>query len=140
MGYGDLSPQLLGTRLAAVFYLPLCVGIMARVFGQITSIYMDRKAKEEEDKFLSRSLTSEDIENMDFGGDGTVNKEEFLVFMLVSMGKVDQGSIDQISNLFDALDKDDDNCLDITDVVTKAYGDENARTQRGVNEGGFFDA
>lgn len=77
---------------------------------------------------------------MDFGGDGTVNKEEFLVFMLVSMGKVDQESIDQIRNLFDALDKDDDNCLDITDVVIKAYGDENARTQRGVNEGGFFDA
>jgi len=135
VGYGDLSPQLMGTRLVAVFYLPLCIGIMAKILSQITSVYMDRKAKEAENKFLNRTLTLDDLQKMDFGGDGTVNGEEFLAFMLVAMGKVDQESIDQIKDLFERLDVDDDNCLEISDVMVTAYGDEEAKTQRVTNGG-----
>jgi hypothetical protein len=135
VGYGDLSPQLMGTRLVAVFYLPLCIGIMAKILSQITSVYMDRKAKEAENKFLNRTLTLDDLQKMDFGGDGTVNGEEFLAFMLVAMGKVDQESIDQIKDLFERLDVDDDNCLEISDVMVTAYGDEETKTQRVTNGG-----
>ncbi len=133
VGYGDLSPQHLETRLVAVFYLPICVGVMAQVFSQITSIYLDRKAKETENKFLNRTLTAQDLERMDFGGDGTVNREEFLAFMLVAMGKVDQDSILQIKDLFEKLDQDDDGCLDMSDVMVTAYGDEEIKTQRVVS-------
>lgn len=96
---------------------------------------MDRKAKEAENKFLNRTLTLDDLQKMDFGGDGTVNGEEFLAFMLVAMGKVDQESIDQIKDLFERLDVDDDNCLEISDVMVTAYGDEEAKTQRATNGG-----
>lgn len=41
VGYGDLSPKRLGTRIAAVFYLPLCVATMAKVFNIITGRFLD---------------------------------------------------------------------------------------------------
>mmetsp|Transcript_19410 Transcript_19410/g.28695 ORF Transcript_19410/g.28695 Transcript_19410/m.28695 type:complete len:346 (-) Transcript_19410:299-1336(-) len=129
VGYGDLSPQNMWTRLAACFYLPLCVTVMASVFGQITSFYMDRRTKEAEDEFFHRKLTLKDLEEMDFGGDGNVNSEEFLIFMLVTLGKVDSASIDQIQALFRKLDVDGGGCLDMADICIRAFGDDEARSR-----------
>jgi len=64
VGYGDLYPVNMWTRLAACFYLPLCVTVMANVFGQITSLYMDRKTREAEKEFFHRKLTKNDLEEV----------------------------------------------------------------------------
>lgn len=124
VGYGDLSPKKMWTRFAACFYLPLCVTIMAGIFGKITSIYLDKKTREAEEEFFQRQLTHQDIQKMDFGGDGTVNPEEFLIFMLVNMGKVDMDSIHQIQSLFQKLDRDRNGFLDAQDLLLMAYGDD----------------
>ena len=129
VGYGDLSPQNMWTRLAACFYLPLCVTVMANVFGQITSFYMDKRTKEVEAEFFHRKLTLKDLEEMDFGGDGNVNSEEFLIFMLVTLGKVDSASIDQIQALFRKLDADGGGYLDMADICIRAFGDDEARSR-----------
>jgi len=66
VGYGDLSPQNMWTRLAACFYLPLCVTVMANVFGQITSLYMDKKTQEATNEFFHRKLTVKDLEQVSY--------------------------------------------------------------------------
>jgi|AntRauTorckE5430_2_1112549.scaffolds.fasta_scaffold44844_1 Ca2+-binding EF-hand superfamily protein len=64
---------------------------------------------------------------MDFGGDGEVNSEEFMVFMLVTLGKVDQEDIEEIQALFHKLDVDNGGCLNMEDICLKAFGDDEAR-------------
>ena len=78
VGYCDLSPRNMWTRLAAYFYLPPFITIMANVFGQIMTPF--GRMKEIEAEFFRRKLTLKDSEEMDFGGDGNVNSEEFLIF------------------------------------------------------------
>jgi len=121
VGYGDLSPKNKWTRLAACFYLPLCVTIMASIFSKITSVYLEKKTKDAEEEFFQRRLTRQDIEKMDIGGDGSVNPEEFLIFMLVNMGKVDEKTILNIQDLFYDLDKDGSGLLDAQDLLLMAY-------------------
>lgn len=130
VGYGDLSPQLPGTRIAALFYLPLCVSTLAQIFSMITSSFLDRKAEEAEQDFFNRTMNLDDLKRMDIGGDGKVNKDEFLIFMLVAMGKVNEESIEEIMELFDHLDKDDDGCLGVSDIIARAYGDDYVKSQR----------
>lgn len=133
VGYGDLSPKKRWTRFAACFYLPLCVTIMASVFSKITSVYLDKKAKEAEKEFFQRRLTHQDIEKMDLGGDGTVNPEEFLIFMLLNMGKVDEESIRQIQSLFHDLDKDGNGFLDAQDLLLMTYAVDEEGTDGNTN-------
>ena len=89
---------------------------------------MDKKANEAEKEFLNRTLTLEDLKKMDFGGDGSVNYQEFLVFMLTAMGKVSEEDLQEIEVLFHKLDVDDDGLLEVTDVVAMAYGDESVKS------------
>lgn len=130
VGYGDLSPKRVGTRIAAVFYLPLCVATMAKVFNLVTGRYLDRKAEKAESQFLNRVMTLEDLEQMDFAGDGKVHREEFLIFMLVAMGKVDEGSIVEIMELFEKLDRDGDQTLEVSDIMASLYGDKVVKEMR----------
>jgi hypothetical protein len=131
VGYGDLSPKNTWTRFAACFYLPVCVTVMGSVFSKVTSSYMDKKTREAEEEFLQRKLTREDIDKMDFGGDGRVNPEEFLIFMLVNMGKVDAESIQQIQSLFQTLDKDGNGFLDAQDLLLMSYDEDRDRDGNG---------
>ena len=126
MGYGDYSPQYQSTRLIAVFYLPYCVAAMTQVLGKLSGIYVKRKAEASEKEFLNRSLTAKDIKEMDDSGDGKVSYDEFLTFMLVTMGKVEISDIQQIESLYEKLDKDKSKSLDIHDLVSLAYGPSNS--------------
>jgi hypothetical protein len=132
VGYGDLSPKNKWTRFAACFYLPLCVTVMGTIFSKVTSTYLDKKTEQAEEEFFHRRLTRQDIEKMDVGGDGTVNPEEFLIFMLVNMGKVDEKSIQQIQSLFRDLDKDGNVFLDAQDILLMAYAvdEDNSDAQK----------
>ena len=121
VGYGDLSPQLTGTRIAAIFYLPLCVTVMASLFGKVTSIYMDKKARDAECEFLNRQLTREQILKMDVNENGTVDSEEFLVFMLLAMGKVKPELVEEIYEAFNNLDKDNSGALELSDIASIIY-------------------
>ena len=53
IGYGDLSPHTLSTRLIAAFYLPLCISSMAKIFRDITAKFMEKRAQEAEDTFYN---------------------------------------------------------------------------------------
>ena len=81
IGYGDLSPHTLSTRLIAAFYLPLCISSMAKIFRDITAKFMEKRAQEAEDTFYNWKFTLDYLRSMDAGkenGDGSVIVGEYL--------------------------------------------------------------
>ena len=110
------------TRLIAVFYLPLCVGVMAHILGKFSNIYVKRRVQETETEFFDCEMTLKDIKQMDIEGNGVVSYNEFLVFMLVTMGKVESTNIQQLEQLYQKLDRDHNGSLTVQDLFAKANG------------------
>lgn len=113
----DFSPSHEKVRLACCFLLPLMVAVLGEFLARIASIYMNRKSRQAEKRFMSRTLTLGDLECMDINRDGEVEKGEFLAFMLVALQKVNQDDIDEIMTLFDHLDRDKNGTLTKNDLI-----------------------
>lgn len=96
---------------------------MAKSFARLTSVYLKHKAKAAEQEFFNRKLSENDFELMDIEGDGAVGYDEFLVFMLVAMGKVSPEDIQKMEELYQRLDADSETHLKIEDLFNMAYGE-----------------
>jgi large-conductance mechanosensitive channel len=123
VGYGDIAPKETWMRVIAVFFMPTCVFVMARSFSKLTAVYLRHKAKATEKEYFNRKLSDTDFELMDIEGEGSVGYDEFLVFMLVAMGKVSPEDIQNMEELYQRLDADNDGAIRIEDLFTMAYGD-----------------
>jgi len=124
IGYGDRSPQKCSTRIIAVFYLPLCISIMAKIFSNITACFMEKRADEAEKEYYNRALTADDLKVMGIERDGAVSFGKFLEFMLVTMNKVGHKDIKELRDLYNALDTDADGSLTFNDLTKRAFGED----------------
>ena len=82
---------------------------------------MDRKQREKERDFLSRSLALSDLSVMDTNADGSVERSDFLAYMLVALQKVSKDDVDEILQLFDRLDIDGNEKLTKEDLVQRGW-------------------
>eukprot|EP00977_Amphora_coffeiformis_P026612 scaffold28325_cov205-Amphora_coffeaeformis.AAC.1 len=114
--YSDDSPKVRGARIASIFFLPLAVGVVGEVLGRVAGVYLDRKQRMAEKTFLQQSLTLSDIKTMDANNDGSVDKAEFLSYMLVTLQRVEKEEIDSLLSLFDKLDVDNSGTLNREDL------------------------
>lgn len=123
IGYGDITPKNTWMRLITVFYMPLCIGVMAKALSELAAVYIRHKAKAGEQEYFNRKLSENDFALMEVDGEGNVGYDEFLVFMLVAMGKVSPEDIQKMEELYQRLDADNDGVLKIEDLFTMAYGE-----------------
>ncbi len=56
-------------------------------------------------------------------GSGGVGYDEFLVFLLVAMGRVSPEDIQKMEELYQRLDADSEGSLKVEDLFTMAYGE-----------------
>jgi hypothetical protein len=119
-GYGDYTPTNQLDKLYCVLLLPLAVAVFGEVLGRIATVYIQRKQRDAQFKFLHRSLTLCDIRNMDSNEDGKVDREDFLIFMLVALQKVDRATIDELRAVFESLDSNGNGLLEEDDLVELA--------------------
>ena len=120
VGYGDLSPQTQTSRLFAIPVILLAVGAMGNGLSLMADAVIERRQASFRKHFQARELTLADLEVMDADEDGKVTLAEYLAFMLVSMQKVDQELIDELTAQFDRLDVDSTGCLEKEDLVIVA--------------------
>jgi Ion channel len=116
IGTGDFTPSTTATKLICVFFLPLCVAVLGEILARIASLYMRRKHQEVEHCFLNRTLTLCDLRTLDADRNGSVDKAEFLTYMLVALQKVPREDIDEILTAFARLDKDGNGFLTEADL------------------------
>ena len=123
-GYGDYTPTNQLDKLYCVLLLPLAVAVFGEILGRIANIYIERKQRVAQTKFLHRSLTLCDIRNMDSDDDGRVDMSDFMSFMLIALQKVDRRTIEELKTIFHALDTNGNGCLeeaDLRELVDSSY-------------------
>jgi EF hand len=66
---------------------------------------------------LHRTLTLCDLRNMDTNEDGAVDREEFILFMLQALQKVDRSTVQKLRDIFDSLDTNGNGILEYDDLI-----------------------
>ena len=117
IGLGDEHPDNPWSRLLCIIYIPLAVAFCGKLVGMIATSYVDRRNDALEAQFFSRAVTQSDLSEMDFNADGHVTRDEFLVYMLLTLQKVDKSDIEEILDLFTKLDKDGSGTLTMDDIA-----------------------
>lgn len=130
-GFGDYTPKTQGDKLYCIFFLPLSVAVFGEVLGRIASIYIRRKARDAEHKFLHKSITQCDLRRMDTNHDGQVDMGDFISFMLVALQKVDKESMDDLKTIFKCLDKNGNGTLEKEDLVDLVQASRELRVSTG---------
>eukprot|EP01095_Lingulamoeba_sp_RSL-Kostka_P000406 TRINITY_DN1065_c0_g1_i1.p1 TRINITY_DN1065_c0_g1~~TRINITY_DN1065_c0_g1_i1.p1 ORF type:complete len:328 (-),score=93.10 TRINITY_DN1065_c0_g1_i1:191-1174(-) len=113
VGYGDFYPE---HKASSVPFILVSTSIVAAALGNIADIIMNYQQEKMANKILNKGLTHKSITFMDADDDGQVDPKEFLEYMLVHMGKVDQATIQHINNQFNKLDADNSGYLDYDDL------------------------
>jgi hypothetical protein len=81
-GYGEYTPKTQADKLYCIFFLPLSVAVFGEVLGRIASVFIRRRVRRAERKFLHRSITLCDLRKMDTNQDGQVDMVEFMTCKL----------------------------------------------------------
>jgi len=116
-GYGDYAPKTQADKVYCLFFLPLSVAVFGEVLGRIATLYITRRTRHAENEHLRKIVTLCDLKQMDANNDGHVDREEFMLFMLVALQRVDQEAIDELKTIFHALDANGNGKLEKDDLV-----------------------
>ncbi|CAB1116884.1 unnamed protein product [Ectocarpus sp. CCAP 1310/34] len=106
VGYGDYFPSSTGTRLFAIFFLPLSTLLLGKVISDYTEMQANKRVKQRQTRLLLATVTAREYSAMDADNDNRVSLMEFMVHTLIKQEKVTQEDIEEIHTRFTALDKD----------------------------------
>jgi len=113
IGYGDVSPHTKGGKALATLLIMMGVFCFTTLLAELNDISQAKRLGA--DKTLEQRLDelNEVIEQDD---DGKVTTEEYIIFNLKKMGKVDEDTISLLRDQFKALDADGSGELDADDI------------------------
>ena len=121
IGFGDFSAMSKPARMAAIIYLPLAVACAGEVFSNIALVAAERRQQRVfEEQFSHNRLSFAQLVAMDADNSGQVSREEYVNFMLLQMGLVDQKEIDELHKQFQQLDVTKSGYLDRSDLELMA--------------------
>ena len=81
---------------------------------------LGRHAEAHADAFVSRGVSEAMIADMDKDGSGSIDKGEFLAYMLIAMGKLEPEDVEKVNGMFDHLDADGSGSIDVDDIRAAA--------------------
>jgi len=117
VGYGDLTTENQATRWFNSVYLLFAVGGFAVSLSKFGTVVIEIEAEKAVNDFVKRGVSEAMIEEMDADKSGSVDKAEFLRYMLITMGKVEEEDLDKVLGMFDTLDIDGSGTIDRDDIV-----------------------
>ena len=105
VGYGDMVLSKPSSRVFGVLFALFGVFGTVAALGQCADKFLTYKYFQRV-KHISCSDLESLFDKIDIRNSGSIDRTEFLVFMLVSSGKIRQQDADIIMRTFDALDSD----------------------------------
>eukprot|EP00908_Phaeocystis_cordata_P005460 Transcript_15943.p1 GENE.Transcript_15943~~Transcript_15943.p1 ORF type:complete len:376 (+),score=102.39 Transcript_15943:85-1212(+) len=116
VGFGDLTLNSKRTRWAVLIYIICAVSIFAAALGRLLSCCLDWYAEVRIAETFENGLSPDLLANLEQDGDGSIERHEFITYMLVEMGRTSREDIEKILDMFDKLDVDGSGKLDIEDI------------------------
>ena len=120
IGLGDFAPQTRNARMFAIFFIPLSVGAAGELLSSIATALVQRRQKRAYQQEFQANLTIQHLRAMDTDGDGGVDREEYVFFMLKEMGLVSQDDLDELFRQFEGLDVTNSGVIDQDDLKLMA--------------------
>eukprot|EP00521_Asterionellopsis_glacialis_P009106 CAMPEP_0195286076 /NCGR_PEP_ID=MMETSP0707-20130614/3670_1 /TAXON_ID=33640 /ORGANISM="Asterionellopsis glacialis, Strain CCMP134" /LENGTH=366 /DNA_ID=CAMNT_0040345669 /DNA_START=156 /DNA_END=1253 /DNA_ORIENTATION=+ len=131
VGYGDIVPKKPRSKLAACFFLPLCVGAAGDVLGTVASLVWEYRQQKAYSRLVKqRELSMDCLDRMDVDQDGKVYKEDFVNFMLVEMQFITKEQLSQLHEQFNRLDVTGEGYLDQEDLKLMAKWKKRAKEKK----------
>ena len=122
VGIGDYTPQTDGTRSMETWGLLISVVIFARSFGKLVALILDWSSDHQVHTFVEGGVTDSLIKELDADESGSIERYEFVAYMLAQMGKATPDDINTIMDIFDELDVEGSGKLDSADIRARAMG------------------
>jgi len=127
VGYGDMVLTTENGRLFGAVFMLIGVALFAEVAGRFGMVFVDMEKDGHLRRFVERGVTESMIEEMDADHSGNVDRVEFLRFMLVKMGAVEEATFDRIDAFFTDLDADGSGTIDTKDIRNDMRRKEKAK-------------
>jgi Ca2+-binding EF-hand superfamily protein len=129
VGLGDLSVSNASRPETTVFLL-VAVGTFATSAANVVHAFAELEVQRAVSAFVSNGVTEDLILEMDEDGGGSIDKYEFLSYMLVHTGKVSKHEIQGITALFSSLDRDGSGSLDKKDFQAVVAAQEDSPSKK----------
>ncbi|KAL8461668.1 hypothetical protein ACS0TY_032958 [Phlomoides rotata] len=116
LGYGDKSFSTRGGRIFAAFWILMSTICLAHFFYSLAELYTERRRKSLLKWVLSKRFTISDFEAADLDHDKVVSPAEFVVYKLKEMGKISEGDVSMVMEMFKILDVDHSGTISTEDL------------------------
>eukprot|EP00405_Crypthecodinium_cohnii_P033991 CAMPEP_0206525906 /NCGR_PEP_ID=MMETSP0325_2-20121206/355_1 /ASSEMBLY_ACC=CAM_ASM_000347 /TAXON_ID=2866 /ORGANISM="Crypthecodinium cohnii, Strain Seligo" /LENGTH=369 /DNA_ID=CAMNT_0054020861 /DNA_START=238 /DNA_END=1344 /DNA_ORIENTATION=- len=113
VGFGDYSPKSWWGRLVGIPWMLSGIVTTATFLAEMQNVLLHRGPSVEEQ---ARTMNRSTFEKMDLNNNGSLSRHEFVSYMMVQEGMVDQDSVDALIKVFDAIDVDRNGTLTWSEV------------------------
>jgi hypothetical protein len=120
VGFGDYSPTNNAAKIFSLVFIPVSVAGAGELLSGVALSWVRRRQRELFEQQLKRDLTIEQLRLMDTDKDEKITKDEYVRFMLVQMGLVQEEELEELSEQFDRLDLTGSGYLDKEDLKLMA--------------------
>jgi potassium channel subfamily K len=86
VGYGDVLPE--SSHAFACFYMLIGVAVFALCAGRVTTIFIQMEQDAQIDQFMAQGVNEQMIREIDIDKSGSIDRHEFMRYMLEKMGEV----------------------------------------------------
>jgi len=115
VGYGDIDQRKESTKIFDIVFILIGVPLMGLAVSKFAKVSRRRHQQRWVKQFEEQGVTMDMIRTIDRDNSGTIDRHEFLSYILLYMGKVKAIEINSINELFDTLDADGGGTLDVND-------------------------
>jgi len=133
IGFGDVSAHTKAGKLMGTFIVVMGVFCFTTLLAELNDIKQAKRLGAEKTLRQRLDELQEVIEQDD---DGKVTPEEYIIFNLKKMGKIDDETLDLLRDQFKALDADGSGELDADDIAMLATAAKSMESDANATPGG----
>jgi hypothetical protein len=131
VGYGDFTPLKPSSRVFSIFFIWFAVLVVTQAIFALAEFRFEQELDIEKKKTLMTKLNFQQIRNMDMDGDGTIDRAEFVLAMLMETGIITkENDVTPWEERFDAIDVNKSGSLPIEEMISILEKDEDSRIKK----------